>query len=318
MATKQSNPYAGGAPDTTSSDTAPTGSRTATNQPRNPIAVPYYVTDPNTGLPQERDSATGRYVTVDSKGKKVYAGPDGRPTTTPFSGTAEKVRWSATVAHTSTEDDLRYRGGRPGTRQIETTSYGQVAPRYFDGDERNPASYPVDDMIMLQKYMVQIGLVKPGQGQLGVWDKTWADAYSQVLGFANSAGLDDKTALARWGDMAATNPPLNARAPLQTRTTNPDELAQIFRKTIIDTRGEGWDTEKINRMVKAFQADEIRADTAAYDQQITGGNVVQPPSAASFAETQVRKEDPLGAQEHDVIKPGGPLDAFRQMLGGWT
>lgn len=281
MASKQATPTT--AP--TSSDTPPQYQGSAGPQPQQPIGVPYYIIDPSTGQPAK--------------------GPDGQP-----------LRWGAAGTTTNSEDDLRYRGGIPGTRQITQTQSTYQLPRYFDGDEWLPAQLPPDQLAMLQKKMVAAGLLKSGAAQLGIWDVASMSAYKQLLAYANASGLDNAGALDRWGQQHTLDP--NAgKAPLQVKVSNPDELAQVFRKAVMDTRGEGWDTNKINQMVAAYQGVETGAQQQSYNQQDTGGTVITPPSPTSFAETQVRNEDPLGAQEHDVIKPGGPLDSFKQMIAGW-
>lgn len=250
-----------------------------------PLGVPYYVIDPATGQPYK-----------DASG--------------------QQVRWGAPVTSTTTEDDLRYRGGRPGTHQIAGTSTQYVAPRYFDGAQWLPAQLPPDQLASLQRRMVTAGLLKSGEAQLGVWDTASVTAYTKLLEYANASGLDNAAALDRWEAAHAADP--NAgRAPLQVKVTNPDELAQVFRAAVINTRGEGWASDKIQQMVNAYQGIESGAQQQAYNMQDTGGTVVAPPSAQSFAETQVRQQDPLGAQEHDIIKPGGPLDSFKQMIASW-
>lgn len=304
MPARQSNPYGGDTP----GDEVPTGSRTAGGQqPSGPIGVPYYVTDPNTGLPQEADPS-GRYVTKDDNGKNIYA-----DTGEPFHGQTHKVRWSAQVDTIDTLDESRSGGPfHVGQRSLPTTTTTQsVAPRYFSGEEWRPGSLQSDDMIALQKYMVSVGVIKPGVGQFGVWDKTWADAYQKVLGFANSAGLDVQTALTRWGDMGAAEG--EQRAPLVKQLTNPDDLRKAFHDTIVNTLGQGWTQDRIERMVQNYQAEEAAAQQQNYDIEPTGGTVTAPPSPAAFAEAQARQEDPKSAVAHTGLSYE---KKFFDMLGG--
>lgn len=280
MATKQATTT----PDPTGGVPIPQGGSTSKTVAQ-PIGVPYYAIDPATGQP--------------------YQDASGNP-----------VRWGAVGTTTNSEDDLRYRGGLPGSRQIVTNQPTYQLPRYFAGAEWLPAQLPPDQLAQLQRKMVAAGLLKSGSAQLGVWDTTSMNAYMQLLAYANASGLDAGTALDRWGQAHALDP--NAgRAPLQVRTTNPEDLRKVFRQSIIDTLGEGWDTAKIDQMVAAYQGVETAAQTQAYGMQDTGGTVVQPPDPSTFASAQARQENPLGAQEHDVIAQGGPLDSFKQMIAGW-
>lgn len=268
MATKQaSTPTT--TPDPTGGVPLPQNAGAASKSVSQPIGVPFYVTDPATGQP--------------------VLGSDGQP-----------LRWGAQGTTTNSEDDLRYRGGRPGTRQIVTTQPTYTLPRYYDGAQWLPASLPPDQLAQLQRQMVAAGLLKSGQAQLGVWDAASMNAYTQLLAYANASGLDAGTALSQWGQAHALDP--NAgKAPLQVKVTNPEDLRKVFRQSVIDTLGQGWDTAKIDQMVSAYQATETAAQQQAYNQADSGGTVTAPPDPGTFAADQVRQEDPTGAQAHDAL-----------------
>lgn len=250
----------------------------STGAVQSPLGVPYYVTDPNTGQP--------------------LIGPNGQP-----------VRWGATVQ--SNETYVRRFGG-------ETAKPPQyVLPRYFDGDQWIPASMPPDQLAGLQRRMVQAGLLKPGQAQLGVWDAVSMDAYTRLLAFANASGLLAEQALDRWGQAHAADP--NAgRAPLTKQVSSLEELRPAIRKAFIDTLGAGISQDQIDRLAGEYQRIQGGAQEQAYNMQDTGGTVVQPPSADAFAVAKAKEQNPLGAQEHDLIGQGGPLDSFRSLIGGWS
>lgn len=240
--------------------------------------------------------------------------PIGVPWTVDASGAI--VPYTATVSGTTSEDDLRYQGGRPGTHQIQQAVTKQVPAQYFSGDEFAPASWPPEQISAYQAQLVKAGLLRAGSYQAGVWDSQTVSAYTQLLGGANAAGMTKEDMLARWSQQAATSPGAGA-GPLTVRLSNPEDLAAVFRKAVVDTLGEGWDSGKINQMVQSYQAIQASTQTQDHNLALSGGTVTGAPSPQEFAVQQARQQNPLGAQEHDVIAQGGPLDSFRQMLAGW-
>lgn len=187
-----------------------------------------------------------------------------------------------------------------------------VGPRYYDGDEWEPARLSPEEVRAIQQAMWDAGLLEPGF-RLGVWDETMASAYRQVLGYANATGISDQQALSV---MAAAGPvDTEQTQPLITQTTNPDDLRRVFRASIISELGQGWDSERIDRMVAAYQQAEVAAQRSAYDLETTGeaGNIVAPPSPEAFAEAEVMRIDPTGVQAQDIVADYAPL--FMQLAG---
>lgn len=270
VTTQTSDPF--GAP-------PPGGSTTTSVQ--QPIGVPYYIIDPNTGQPA--------------------IGPGGQP-----------LRWGAQMnAPAGGPGSLGTQG--PGT--APSSGYQYQLPRYFDGDQWLPAQLPPDQLAALQRKMVAAGLLKAGSAQLGVWDAASMQAYMQLLAYANASGLDAQAALDQWGQQHAAAPP---GAGLPVQVTNDEDLRKVFRQSIIDTLGQGWDQAKIDQMISAYHGVEIGAQRSAYTAQDQGGTYQTAPSPQAYAAAQAQAENPMGVQEHDLIKQGGPLDAFKQIIGGWA
>jgi len=92
------------------------------------------------------------------------------------------------------------------------------------------------------------------------------------------------------------------RAPLVTQTTDPEELKLVFRKAVIDTLGQGWDQGKIDQMVRSYNDLETKQQRAAYDAELTGGNVVSVPSPEAFITAQATEQDPAAAQGQDMLE----------------
>jgi hypothetical protein len=280
------------------------GSTTATGpKPRNPVGVPYYITDPDTGLPAEFDPS-GRQIIPDPNDstKKVYAdtgdavGADVK---------VEKRRWTASVA-TQVPTQL----GRYGHETVNLPGQQNVAPRYFEGDEWTLANAGHDTIMQVQAAMQKAGMLKTGEFSPGFWDKKTKDAFKDLLSYANATG-------STWQDslpliMNATPP--TPKQPLTVKVTNPDDLRAVFHKAALDTLGVGMPKDQLDQMVNAYQGLETQAQTQAYNQADTGGTLTASPSADVYAADQARAQDPNLAQEHDAL---GFFNQFQNLVGSW-
>lgn len=199
---------------------------------------------------------------------------------------------------------------------------GDEAWPYYDGDEFFPGQLSPQAIAQLQRQMAALGLLPPNaRFRLGVWDQASQKAYRTLLAYANQQGMSFQQAMAH---MEATG--MNAtvdefgnlvtgegqtQEPLPTRTSNPDELKLVFRKAVIDTLGQGWDEGKIDQMVRSYNDLEVKQQRAAYDAELTGGNVVSVPSPEAFAVTQATTQDPAAAQGEEML---GFMDEFQQLV----
>lgn len=86
----------------------------------------------------------------------------------------------------------RQRTGRTApTRDVD------VKPRFFEGDEFDPARLPFEERAELQSALVEAGLLEDGTYWVGEWDDASLEAYKTVLGFANRWGASTDEALDR-------------------------------------------------------------------------------------------------------------------------
>lgn len=178
-------------------------------------------------------------------------------------------------------------------------------PRYYEGAEWEPARLSPEEIRSIQQAMWDAGLLEPGF-RPGVWDPTMASAYRDVLAYANATGITDSQALIQMASAGVVSDE-QGRAPLVTQTTNPEDLRRVFRASIISELGQGWDQERINRMVSAYQQAEVSAQQSAYDTELTGGNVTAPPSPEAFAMAEAERADPTGVQVQDIVADYAPL-----------
>lgn len=195
------------------------------------------------------------------------------------------------------------------------------SPRYYEGDQDVPGSFSADRIMELQQNLAKTGLLT-GNFTLGYYDETTRKAYRRLLEMANRAGIDadqllnemngmaSTTGGGTWGvdefgNIVRTDGPGSELPPLVTRTTDPSVLRQVFRRSVIELLGEGWDQTQIDGMVAAYNKMEQDRQQQAYDQQLTGGSYVDIPSPEGWIEAQVQEKDPAGAQKAEAMNMMG-------------
>lgn len=199
-------------------------------------------------------------------------------------------------------------------------------PIYQDGDELIPANYGPERIGQLQQQLAEIGLLpENARIRFKVWDETSQEAFYRLLAYANQNGLHWTTALNKLqtenegGFMVDENGKLvpvggAGSEPLPTSTTPAEELRPVFRQTVIDVLGQGWDEDQIDAMVQAYQAQEIERQKAAYAAEGTTNNVEQMPSPEAFIMAQAEESDPDRAAAERGLDYTG---LFEEVLGGW-
>lgn len=184
----------------------------------------------------------------------------------------------------------------PGTIQTP-----QVTPKYFRGDELVPGySWGPEKIIQAQNSLVTMGMLKRGSYQSGIWDDKTADAYSQLLGYANSTGKSDVEAAAeitervtKYGDTISTN-----RTPFVSQTTSPKVLANMAKELASRVMDRGISDDEALMMAQSFNQLEIAAQRQFYDARGEadtpgpGGNVESPGNFGDYAETQLKEAHP--------------------------
>lgn len=207
-------------------------------------------------------------------------------------------------------------------------------PLYYEGDELLPSQWSPDKVLDLQRQLIAAGLIDPGSRiRLGIMDDETINGYYQLLAQANRYGTNWMGALDRlqsgrglpgggtMGQDVEVDEHGNivgiggADEQLPTRTTNPADLARVFRGVSIEETGIGFGEDEINRMVQAYNAAEISAQRAAFEAEGTTRNVVSPPSPEAFAEDYAIEEHPEQVEEENFL---GAMNDFGALLGGWS
>lgn len=190
---------------------------------------------------------------------------------------------------------------------------GAVAPRYFDGNEWDPATIPPEDRAQIQLALREAGLFSKGQKfTLGVWDESTRGAYKRLLAYANGTGQTWNEALQEYGRTGGGSGMIDAdtggpagigrdRAPLVKRTTNPSELAATFEVIYRDRTGKKPSPGELSRMVNAYLAGESAQQEALYNAGPVGGTVSDVMDPKLFAQQQAEAADQAGAFRQDAI-----------------
>lgn len=227
-------------------------------------------------------------------------------------------------------------------------------PRYFEGDEWRPAGLGPDAIGELQQHMAASGLLS-GRWRYGIWDENTAEAYKSVLTEANAMGLtaeavirlrgqspgfgssdEDGSGGGGWQYDENGNPVFVGEQyvppPLELKTTNKDDLRSVFRRSVIDTLGQGWSQAQIDELVDAYNWEEVRVQREAYDRQVAieraefegtrdpaGGEVISTVDVASpeaFLENEMIRRDPEGYKAGRLVNDAIP--AFFAAVKGWV
>lgn len=228
-------------------------------------------------------------------------------------------------------------------------------PRYRDGDEMKPAGKGRDAIMEIQTALRLAGYLEMDiYVAPGAWDKPTMAAYKQLLAEANYAGLTasamlrDRAMSAAIGQGPEGSGPGHwefdpttgtnvwvedpfAAPPLQLRTTSKDDLRAVFRASVRDRLGQGWSDGEIDELVDAYNWQEIRLQTEAYNSEVNrmraewAGDIesagepivsVDMASPEAFVEEEMRRRDPAGVAAGDIANEYAP--AFFEALGGFV
>lgn len=176
----------------------------------------------------------------------------------------------------------------------------EVTPRYFTGHQWTIAGkLASEDRAAVQLAMKQLGLIGPRTSiQLGAWDQTSANAFKQVLSWANVNGTTWVEALQDMQLQSATyGPAVDLPEPDPVKVTHPDDIERGLRDYFQERLGSGRAVpdEKIRAMVAAWQGEEIAA------QRDTGPVVTGARTFETFADEQAQQTDPTAYDSRKVI-----------------
>ena len=193
--------------------------------------------------------------------------------------------------------------------------------QYYRGDELIGRNWGAEQIIDWQNRLVQMGLLARNQYQVGVWDDKTAEAYSQLLGYANSTGKDYNAAanelLARVQQYGDTT--LGSRAPFVAQLTRPETLMSMAKELSARVMDRQLTDEEAMRYATAFNDLERASQQDFYNAQGTatnpgpGGDVYSPGSFSDYTQAQLEK-DPAMQSSIAGARLIHTADAFYDLL----
>lgn len=195
----------------------------------------------------------------------------------------------------------------------------EVGPRYFSGDQYEPSLLSPRSIMALQRDMAMTGLLGSGtEITPGFWDQNSADAYAQLLSYANRIGISAPEAMNRLKAQMQANEgggrftvdefgnivPVETaqRAPLVIRQTDPRTVEIALRDAAMNLLGEGLDPQQAADMVSSYQAMEANRQRDAYNKELTGGTVIDIPSPQAWSEAQISERFPEGVEDYRALQ----------------
>ena len=186
-----------------------------------------------------------------------------------------------------------------------------IAPRYTEADLDWLNGLSPEYLAQIQWGLKNAGLIKTFRA--GEWTGDEEDAMARIFAYANRQGLLWEDALVEF----ANNPEIGAkaagggsgRAAFTARLSNPDDLKKAFKQSLYDAQGGLFmDDAAVQRMVDAYQQIEYGAQRAAYD----NADVVEPPTAQTFAAEEAKKADAAGVEAAGFADYG---QIFEELIG---
>ena len=207
------------------------------------------------------------------------------------------------IASFATEEDEETPLGGAAVDEFE--SFGPFTPSgpYMPGAETGPLGWSPEAVSDLQKRLAKGGWLNPSNVvSWGTYDTSTQNAFKDVLVQSNRTGThyaqtmrSSAKELAKLRSRAMSGGGGGGggggRAP-SIRLTNPDDLRDTFRQVARSQTGGVWvEDDQIEAMVKAYHAEETRAQQAA----AAGGTFVSQASPQTFGAEQLEEVDQGGA-----------------------
>lgn len=184
-------------------------------------------------------------------------------------------------------------------------------PRYFTGDEWTPASMSPEDRARLQRLMEAAGVFAPGtRFRLGVWDDASRTAYSDLLAFANGAGLSVEQAMQQWSQSVESKTVVAGERTLPASTMDVRAMAQEVAQRRWKRKMTPTELEDFEASFRLF---ESRDQENPYEDPNAFGGQQAMPDPSVWAAQQVETMNPEEAVAGEGLDMAGN---FIDMLRG--
>lgn len=153
---------------------------------------------------------------------------------------------------------------------------------YTEADKWGPAA-DLGSIQTIQADLIAAGLLKLSDVRPGVWDAASADAYGQVLSYANQQGLTASDALT----ILTSNPPLvkpkTGPGPRVIAFTNPQDVATQYQNVSQQLTGQEQDPAQFQQVYHGLEAAQAGTN---------GTNYTQAPSLTGAATQYIQQNMP--------------------------
>lgn len=217
--------------------------------------------------------------------------------------------------------------GRPIYQPAGISHYiGRTFTPYYEGDDWQPASLPPEKIAAIQTAMAQAGALKDSYRK-GFWDDASRGAYRDLLSFANGAGVDAETALARYAQSKATTS-TEAAKHFPLRIPDYATVRQAVKKIGKDVLGRDLQTheldylsEQMNTFAHQQAEAEQHASVAAAEGTDTSVPTVDAESRfRELLDQRYAPEKAFDTQQADTAANqqmiGKSLSSLAQRIGG--
>jgi hypothetical protein len=179
---------------------------------------------------------------------------------------------------------------------------------YTEADKWGPAADP-QNVPAIQAELIAAGLLNPKDVRPGVWDAKSADAYGNVLEFANQQGMNAMDALT----LLTSNPPLGRQGtsgsgskgpgPRTIAFTNPQDVQTGYQNVSQNLTGQEQDPAAFVNQYHQMEAAQAGTN---------GTNYTQAPSITGAATQYVQQNLPSQEMAYGVASR---MNEFYSMLG---
>lgn len=175
-----------------------------------------------------------------------------------------------------------------------------------------------DELRAFQEKIVSAGIVSAEDIAFGARDVLTVRAWQQLVAqsaeaFVAGARISPDDLL---GELVSSPIPRPGQeeAPFSGQVTNPLDIAAGLRAAFRERTGSGKIPEdEMERMISAFQSEQVKAQRANFDARKSGGTTVAAPDFATFAEQEAERVNPVGFRAHEYLDK---FSAIESMLGG--
>lgn len=196
---------------------------------------------------------------------------------------------------------------------VDPVDTASRARRYQPGAQLLPLmdDWTPQDVRKLQTQLVSAGVLDDDYHD-GIWDPTSQEAFAEILGFSNGAGVDWREGLNRYmsagvmtigpdGKPVRSKSLGKKRAPLVKKFSNPDDLATLVNDAAQKRIGRALTEDEMQKFANGYNSVEGSTQQAAYNAEVGGGGITDAPTPETAARLYTEKLDPVASTAMNIV-----------------